>query len=287
MMTSFDDIDIDTTEISLDNLADLLSAIANKSRLQLIESMLNGSSEFSELKEIVKLSKTALAHHLEKLVSFGILLNTSRGKYELSDDGRVFFLTLKEVFLKSQVKKKLEAKRKADFIQRIYSNKKENELEVQFIRLMSMRVVSFHAISETPEDDAWKKLREWAEPLGYFEDLEKNPIYGFNNPNPTPGKKEYGYEFWLVVDSDFKSDEVVIKDIPETFNVVTRCHVEVPERDIPDAWKKILEWIKKHKVKIAGKCGLEKVIIPSHSGEGFILDIYIPVEEESIPKDLR
>ena len=36
MMTSFDDIDIETTKISLDDLAEVLSAIANTSRLQLI-----------------------------------------------------------------------------------------------------------------------------------------------------------------------------------------------------------------------------------------------------------
>ena len=287
MMTSFDDIDIETTKISLEDLAEVLSAIANKSRLQLIESLLEGPNEFSELKEIVKLSKTALAHHLEKLVSFGILVNTSRGKYKLSEDGKVLFFAIKEVYIKSQVKKKMEAKRKADHIQRMYSVRKPDELEVQFIRLQPMRVVSFQAISESPENEAWAKLREWAEPKGYFDDLEKNPIYGFNNPNPSPGKKEYGYEFWLVVNPDFKSDEVEVKDVPESFNVVTRCNVEDPVRDITEAWKKILEWIKKHKIKFAGRCGIEKVIVPSHSGEGFILDIYIPVVEDSIPKDLR
>lgn len=287
MMTSFDDIDIETTKISLKDLAEVLSAIANKSRLQLIESLLEGPNEFSELKEIVKLSKTALAHHLEKLVSFGILVNTSRGKYKLSEDGKVLFFAIKEAFIKSQVKRKMEAKRKADHYQRLYSERKQDELDVQFIRLLPMRVVSFHAVSETPENDAYKKLREWAEPKGYFDDLDKNPIYGFNNPDPSPGKKEYGYEFWLVVDSEFKSDEVTVKDIPESFNVVTRCIAENPEKDIVEAWKKILQWIKKHKIKFAGRCGIEKVIVPSHSGEGFILDIYIPVEEDSIPKDLK
>ncbi|MCE7746100.1 MAG: ArsR family transcriptional regulator [Candidatus Heimdallarchaeota archaeon] len=282
MMTSFDDIDIETTKISLDDLAKVLSAIANKSRLQLIESLLEGPNEFSELKEIVKLSKTALAHHIEKLVSFGILVNTSRGKYKLSEDGKVLFFAIKEAYIKSQVKKKMDAKRKADHIQRMYSGRKPDELEVQFIRLLPMRVVSFQAVSETPENDAWKKLREWAEPKEYFDDLDKNPIYGFNNPDPSPGKKEYGYEFWLVVDQDFTSDEVTVKDVPESFNVVTRCNVEDPARDIGEAWKKILQWIKKHKIKMAGRCGIEKVIVPSHSGEGFILDIYIPVEEDSI-----
>ncbi len=287
MMTSSDDFEIETTKISLDDLAEVLSAIANKSRLQLIESLLEGTNEFSELKEVVKLSKTALAHHLEKLVSYGILVNTSRGKYKLSEDGKVLFLALKEAYVKSQVKRKMEAKRKADHIQRVYSGRFEKELEVQFIRLLPMRVVSFQTISESPENDAWMKLRDWAEPKGYFDDLEKNPIYGFNNPNPTPGKKEYGYEFWLVVSSDFESDEVIVKDIPESFNVVTRCNVEDPMRDIPEAWKKTIEWIKKNKIKFADRCGLEKVIVPSHSGEGFILDIYISVEEDSIPKNLK
>ncbi len=287
MMTSSDDIEIETTKISLDDLAEVLSAIANKSRLQLIESLLEGPNDFSKLKEVVKLSKTALAHHLEKLVSFGMLVNTSRGKYKLSEDGKVLFFAIKEAYIKSQVKRKMEAKRKADHYQRLYSERKQDELEVQFIHLLPMRVVSFHAVSVTPENDAWIKLREWAEPKGYFDDLDKNPIYGFDNPSPTPGKKEYGYEFWLVVDPDFKSDEVKIKDVPESFNVVTRCNVEDITKDIGKAWTKILEWIKKHKIKIARKYGLEKVIVPSDSGEGFILDIYVPVDEDSIPKDLK
>lgn len=287
-MTSFDDdFDLETTKISLDDLAEVLGAIANKSRLQLIESLLEGPNEFSELKEIVKLSKTAVAHHLEKLVSYGILINISRGKYKLSEDGKVLFFAIKEAYIKSQVKNKLEAKRKADHIQRMYSERKPNELDIKFVRLFPMRVVSFQAIGESPENAAWMKLREWAEPKGYFADLDKNPIYGFNNPNPVQGKKEYGYEFWLVVDPDFESDEVTVKDIPESFNVVTRCYVEDAFRDIPETWKKILQWIKEHKIKFSGGCGLERVVVPSHSGEEFILDIYIPVEEDSIPKDLK
>ncbi len=288
MMENFDDRnDIELTKVPLDDLANILSAIANKSRLQLIEALFEGPKEFSELKEVVKLSKTALAHHLEKLVQFGIIKNVGRGKYKINDDGKELFITVKDVYLNLEVRKKMNAKRKADHIQQMYSSRHKDELKFEFIRLLPMRVISFHAVSDTPENDAWIKLRSWAEPRGYFEDLDNHPIYGFNNPNPRLGEKVYGYEFWLVVEPDYETDDVTVKDVPESFNVVTRCHVEDPMKDIPKAWGKLLDWIKTNNVKFAGKCGLEKIIDSSHSSGEFILDIYIPIVESSIPRNLK
>jgi DNA gyrase inhibitor GyrI len=72
--------------------------------------------------------------------------------------------------------------------------------EFQIVSLPPITVVSAHAVGVSPESKAMDLLFAWAEPQGLLEDTDLHPIYGFNNPNPEPGRQEYGYEFWMVVD---------------------------------------------------------------------------------------
>jgi hypothetical protein len=39
-------------------------------------------------------------------------------------------------------------------------------MEVRLERLPAMRVAHVHAFSESPEEDAWRKMEAWAGPLG-------------------------------------------------------------------------------------------------------------------------
>jgi hypothetical protein len=57
--------------------------------------------------------------------------------------------------------------------------------------------------------------------------------------------------------------------------------VNDPQIDIPNTWKKLLKWIKVKGYKLTKGCGLEKVISSSDT-DNFILDIYIPLVEESV-----
>jgi len=78
-------------------------------------------------------------------------------------------------------------------------------LDVRIEELEPMRVASVRAVSESPEHDAWEKLESWADAKGYLGNVEEHPIFGFNNPNPSPDRKDYGYEFWLRVPPDTES----------------------------------------------------------------------------------
>lgn len=274
-------------EINLDfvinDLSELIGAYANVSRLQIISSLKNDLHEFSQLKEITKLSKTALAHHLEKLVKYGIIENTSRGKYKLTHDGFEIYSAILNSYANSLRRIEIESKKRANHISNFYSQKKDkiDSLAVKFERLLPMRVASFNSgLSESPEIVAWEKLRSWAEPLGLLADPDNHPIYGFDNPSPKAGETKYGYEFWIQVDPKFESDVIEVKDIPEGFYVVTRCKVNDPTVDIPNTWKKIIEWIKRRGYKIGKGCGLEKHI-GSPIGD-FAIDIYIPIIESSV-----
>ena len=79
--------------------------------------------------------------------------------------------------------------------------------EIKVMTLKPMRVVSFHGFGTTPEDEAFTKMAAWAGPRGLLDKPEKVQTYGFNNPNPSPGSPNYGYDVWLVVRPDVEGDD--------------------------------------------------------------------------------
>lgn len=100
------------------------------------------------------------------------------------------------------------------------------ELEVSIVKLEPMTVATARAVSESPERDAWEKLRTWAELHGLFDDIEEHPVFGFNNPNPSPDRRDYGYEYWIRVDPDAAgSGEIEIKEFAGGRYAVTRCRL--------------------------------------------------------------
>ena len=86
------------------------------------------------------------------------------------------------------------------------------DLNIKEIVLEDFECISHKAFGVNPENKAWEVLSKWAEDNGV---LYSSRIFGFNNPNPVPGKKEYGYEFCL------KLHEKIKKEIPEAFNYKT------------------------------------------------------------------
>jgi DNA gyrase inhibitor GyrI len=158
-----------------------------------------------------------------------------------------------------------------------------SDLEVRIVNLEPMRVASVRVVSESPEVDAWSKLRSWAEPRGFLQDDENHPIFGFNNPNPQQDRKEYGYELWIKVGSEVESDEEVeVKDYPGGLFAVTTCKLagDPSGRNILETWKVLLEWVKASKYSWRKVHELEKVHDPLASEPDIILDLYLPVEEE-------
>ena len=86
------------------------------------------------------------------------------------------------------------------------------DLEVRIEELEPMLVASVRVVSESPELDAWEKMSSWAGAKGLLGNTAEHPVYGFNNPSPSPGRKEYGYEFWIKVPDDIESEgEIEIK----------------------------------------------------------------------------
>ncbi len=155
------------------------------------------------------------------------------------------------------------------------------DLKVEIVRLKPMRVATVGAISETPERDAWEKMRAWAESKGLLDDIQKHPVFGFNNPNPSPDRKEYGYEFWIRVEPEVQpKGEISLKDFPGGLYAVTTCKLHGdPEGNVMQVWKKLLEWVQSSNYKWRKTHELEKPHHPLAPEEDLVLDLYLPIEE--------
>jgi AraC family transcriptional regulator len=152
------------------------------------------------------------------------------------------------------------------------------KMDVKIVKLEPMKVASFHALGESPEQAAWDKLIAWARPLGILHNPE-NRLFGFNNPNPSPGKKEYGYEAWIRVADDFEDENVTIKDFPGGDYAVAR--VEVPKGKfevITERWMELVRWQKKSGCSCADNICLEESIRTDRKDLEFILDLYHPIK---------
>ena len=157
------------------------------------------------------------------------------------------------------------------------------DLEVRIVRLPPLRVASVHGFGTEPETLAWKKLVDWAEPKGLM-DLTKHRVFGFNNPDPSPGSPNYGYEFWITVGPEVQaSGEATIKDFPGGMYAVTRCEVKDPWQDIPGTWKKLMVWHEGSTYKMGRHQWLEEHLSSSDtSPQELTLDLYLPIAEIKI-----
>ncbi len=152
-------------------------------------------------------------------------------------------------------------------------------IDVRLVRLEPMRVAGVRAVSRTPERDAWQALRAWAGPRGLLNDPQAHPVFGFNNPNPSPGCGEYGYELWIRIEPDRPTEgEVVAKDFPGGLYAVTGCRL-CGEIGVPQVWKRLWDWAQAGSHKWRWTHELELLRIPEAAEEEMILDLYLPVEE--------
>ncbi len=158
-----------------------------------------------------------------------------------------------------------------------------SELSVRVVKLEPMRVASACVVSKTPERDAWEKLHEWASNKDILDD-PAHPVFGFNNPNPSSGSEEYGYEFWIGVDRDCTSEgEVEMKDFAGGLYAVTTCRlVGDPGGSVPSIWKRLWEWAQSHsKYQWRRTHELEQCINPHAAETDLMLDLFLPIEERT------
>ena len=151
-------------------------------------------------------------------------------------------------------------------------------LDVRIERLRPMRVAWVRAVGTSPELEAWSRLGAWAKPAGLLNDPVVHPVYGFNNPTQTPGVPEYGYEFWVAVDSEtIPPDGIGLKEFDGGLYAVTSCRLG-PE--MLQSWKALLRWVHTSQhIWRRTTHELEHVVDPLALPQATVVDLYLPLEE--------
>jgi DNA gyrase inhibitor GyrI len=120
-------------------------------------------------------------------------------------------------------------------------------MKVRTERLETLRVAHAHASGDKPEDDAYKKLMEWAERKG----LSKKGARLFGrNTYPTNKPEPHGYEFFLTVGQDVKPEgDIDISEVSGGLYAVLRF---TNLDGIGEAWQQLWHLIEESKYKHVG-----------------------------------
>ncbi|WP_455462953.1 GyrI-like domain-containing protein [Candidatus Hodarchaeum mangrovi] len=270
---------------SLDDMVALLKVVDHSQRLKILTIMLNKEMSFNLLQEATSLQKSALSNHLAILIKRNLIEKIERGEYRLTEDAIALIMSLAQSYLEIKVREQERLLRIQRLIGKytIYGDESnlKDDLDVRIKTLSPMRVASVQAISKSPESEAWGKMKPWAEKMGLLDNTEKYPIFGFNNPDPSPDKEEYGYEFWIKIGSDIvPPPEFKVKEIKSGLYAVTTTRPIISDENIIPAWKRLAEWVKNNKKYDFGSHQLlEKHLNPRAPIEELILDLYCPIKE--------
>ena len=153
-----------------------------------------------------------------------------------------------------------------------------SELEVRIVRIEPMQVAAVLGFGASPEGLAWDKMRAWLEATHLLEDGKPHRFFGFNNPSPSAGSPNYGYELWVTVDETVQPEgEVKLKEFSGGLYAVTRCK---GVDNIFPTWQQFVRWREESRYRSANHQWLEE-----HFGalggplEDLVLDLYLPIAE--------
>jgi len=157
----------------------------------------------------------------------------------------------------------------------------ENEMsdtKVKIVQLEPMRVASAHGFGTNPEEQAWDKILAFTKAKGIaYKDAR---FFGFNNPNPSPGSPNYGYEQWVTVGPDVEAEgEITIKEIPAGQYAVTRSE---GLSSIGEDWRRLVLWFEDSPYKQPAnwcQCLEELLTPPGTPEEKFVFNLYLPITE--------
>ena len=156
-----------------------------------------------------------------------------------------------------------------------------SNLDVRIMNLKPMRVACVNGFGEGPEGMAFDKMKAWAEAHNLLGGQYR--LFGYNNPDPSPGSPNYGYDVWITVDESVQADEDArIIDFPGGLYAVTRIEVKNPMDDIPGTWQKLVKWMEASKYHHGRHQWLEEHIGPLDEMGGdqpFTLDLHLPIVE--------
>ncbi|GMQ78181.1 MAG: hypothetical protein BMS9Abin02_0680 [Anaerolineae bacterium] len=152
------------------------------------------------------------------------------------------------------------------------------ELSVRIVQLDPMLIASASGYGESPEPIAWDKILNWANSEGLLGRDKDVRFFGFNNPDPSPGTPNYGYEQWMTVPQNVSGDdEITVKDFSGGLYAVAHCESLVV---IGERWKQLVAWREDSVYHQAHHQWLEELLSPPDTPhEQLVFDLYLPIAE--------
>jgi DNA gyrase inhibitor GyrI len=150
------------------------------------------------------------------------------------------------------------------------------KLEVRIVELEPTLVASAYGFGPSPEEEAWSKILAYAEREGLLE--KPHRFFGFNNPSPSPGSPNYGYEQWITVAPDARpSGDIRIQFFSGGLYAVTRFK---GLSRIGDVWQQLVLWQEDSQYKRGYHQWLEELLVDvSLPIEEYEFNLYLPIVE--------
>lgn len=154
-----------------------------------------------------------------------------------------------------------------------------NDQEIKLVTLPPMKAVSFYGFGESPESLAHEGANRWL--------VEHNLLqpgafrhFGFNNPNPSAGSPNYGYEIWIVPEKNIpENPDDKLVDFQGGLYAVAYC----PSLSvIGEIWQKLVIWRDTSQYVSGKHQWLEELMQPWKTGRAedeFQFDLFLPIKE--------
>lgn len=145
-----------------------------------------------------------------------------------------------------------------------------SKLEVRIVEMGPMRVACAHGFGASPEAQATEKMMAFLARHGLeFDDVR---WFGFDNPGPSPGSPNYGYDVWVPVSPNIDGDDgVQILDFEGGLYAVTRFK---GLSHIGDTWQRLVHWREDSSYEKGCHQWLENLLTdPRTPSDEFVLDL--------------
>ena len=156
----------------------------------------------------------------------------------------------------------------------------DQPIDVKIVHLEPLRVACVNGFGTSPENQAYQKMSAYVKAKGFDRDGQPHRFFGFNNPNPSPGSPNYGYDVWMTVAEDVQSEgEVTVMDFQGGLYAVMSFQPVSPEEIYP-SWQHLLAWVQRSPYRVASHQWLEEHIGPIDlSFPDLALDLFLPISE--------
>ena len=152
-----------------------------------------------------------------------------------------------------------------------------SELQVKIVTMPPGRFLSAYGFGASPEGSAAEKMKNFLQAKGLWESYgDAIPHYGFNNPNPTSGSPNYGYEIWAGVPEQIEPQaDLKVVLFPGGRYAVTRFE---NLENIGRVWKDLVHWRENSSYLPAHHQWLEHLLNPRETDPSrYDFELFLPV----------